>query len=418
MMGTGGQTDQIRQVVVTGMGACCHLGDDLEAMSGLLRKGDTLPFVPYDVAVEYGARCQIIGPYTGAVSDEALGITKKHSRFMGRASRLALKAARLALSHSQIDPKGIGIVVGAGTGDVDTHVEVLRKLDATKRMRRVGPAVIPRIMSSTVTANLVNILQSSGPSLTVSAACAGGAYNIIIASQMIQLGVIDGALVGGVEAADPHFFAGFDAMRAFNSQDNDNPQRASRPYAADRQGFIFGEGAGMLVLESRDAAERRGAKVLGIVDGYGMSSDGDGEMVAPNESGAVVAMEHALSNANCPADSVGYINTHGTSTPLGDVSEVRAIRRAFGSHRPVYSSTKGYTGHTITAAGAIEAIFTVQMLRGGWIAPSVNASPLDAQLEDYPPLQTPIDLDLKRAMSCSFGFGGTNAALILSREDA
>ncbi len=400
------------------MGACCHLGDDLAAMSRLLRHGHTLPFLPYDVAVEYDARCQIIGPYTGDLSDEALGITKKQSRFMGRASRVALKAARLALSHSQIDPKGIGIVVGSGTGDVDTHIDVLRKLDATKRMRRVGPAVIPKIMSSTVTANLVNVLQSTGPSLTVSAACAGGAYNIIIASQMIQLGVIDGALVGGVEAADPHFFAGFDAMRAFNAQDNDNPHRASRPYAADRQGFIFGEGAGMLVLESRDAAKRRGAQVLGIVDGYGMSSDGDGEMVAPNENGAVAAMEHALKNANCPADSIGYVNTHGTSTPLGDVSEIHAIRRAFGAHRPVYSSTKGYTGHTITAAGALEAIFTVQMLRGGWIAPSVNASPIDPKLEDYPPLQTPMDIVLNRAMSCSFGFGGTNAALILARDGA
>jgi 3-oxoacyl-[acyl-carrier-protein] synthase-1 len=418
MMGTGGQMDHVRQVVITGMGACCHLGDDLDAMSRLLRNGDTLPFVPYDVAVEYGARCQIIGPYTGNVSDEALDITKKQSRFMGRASRIALKAARLALADAKIDPKRIGIVVGSGTGDVDTHVDVLRKLDATKQMRRVGPAVIPKIMSSTVTANLVNVLKSTGPSLSASAACAGGAYNIIIASQMIQLGVIEAALVGGVEAVDPHFFAGFDAMRAFNSQDNENPVRASRPYAADRQGFIFGEGAGMLLLESRDAANRRGAQVLAIVDGYGMSSDGDGEMVAPNETGAVAAMAHALKNANCPADSIGYINTHGTSTPLGDVSEIRAIRRAFGSHRPFYSSTKGYTGHTITAAGAIEAIFTVQMLRGGWIAPSVNASPLDPNLEDYSPLQTPIDIDLHRAMSCSFGFGGTNAALILSRDRA
>jgi 3-oxoacyl-[acyl-carrier-protein] synthase-1 len=398
------------------MGACCNLGDDLEAMSGLLRRGENPAFSVYDTAVEIGARCQIIGKYDGNLSDEALGINKKLSRFMGRSSRMALKAARRALSSAAIEPRALGVMVGAGTGDVTTHVDVHRKLAQNRDTRRVGPVVIPKIMASTVAANLVNVLQTTGPSLSAAAACAGGAYNIIIAAQMIQLGVIEAALVGGVESADPHFFAGFDAMRAFNSGDNQHPERASRPYATDRAGFIFGEGAGVLVIESRRSAERRGAEILAVLEGYGMSSDGDGQMVAPGEGGALAAIERALQSANCSPDGIDYVNTHGTSTPLGDGSEVRAMRRAFGEHRPMYSSTKGYTGHTISAAGALEAIFTVQMLRGGWVAPSVNASPLDPEFEDYPPQRVPADHVLERAISNSFGFGGTNATLVFVRS--
>jgi 3-oxoacyl-[acyl-carrier-protein] synthase-1 len=271
------------------------------------------------------------------------------------------------------------------------------------------------MMASTVSANLATALRTTGPSFTASAACSGGAYNILLASELIEHGHVEAALAGGVEVMDDHFHAGFDAMRAFNGQDNEHPARASRPYARDRAGFIFGEGAGMVVLETEAAARARGAEVMGVVIGYGMSSDGTGDMVCPTGEGALMAMERALRHAAVPADAIDYVHTHGTSTVLGDVTEVRALRRLFGARPVPYSSTKGYIGHTISAAGAINAIFTLAMLRGGWMAPSLNAEPLDPELDDYPPVLRPTAAPLRLALSNSFGFGGTNVSLVLGR---
>ncbi len=408
--------DWSREVVVTGIGVACNLGDDFEEIAAHLRAGLPGKFGLWQEAVEHGAKCQLIGSYAGDLSDERLGIDKRASRFMGRATRLALLAARAALAGSGLASREAAVVVGSGTGDVDTHVEVRRKLDQHGDCRRVGTTVIPKIMSSTVSANLVNVLETRGPSLSASAACAGGAYNLLLAAQLLEHGFADTAIAGGVEVVDLHFFAGFDTMRAYNGGDNHAPERASRPYAADRAGFIFAEGAGILALETRRHAEARGAPILGSLRGYGMSSDGRGEMVAPDEDGAARALAKALEHAEVDASSIDYVNTHGTSTPLGDLSEVRAMRRVFGGRHVRYSSTKGYTGHTISGAGAIEAAFSLAMLRGGWVAPSVNASPLDPELADFPPVLSPTDAPLRLAASSSFGFGGTNAALILARE--
>ena len=258
------------------------------------------------------------------------------------------------------------------------------------------------------------MLGTTGPSFTTSAACAGGAYNLLLATMLIESGHCEAAIAGGCEQGDPHFHAGFDSMRAYNPEDNERPERASRPYAADRAGFIFAEGAGIVVLETRAAAEARGATVLGVIRGWGMSSDGEGDMVAPSPDGARRAMDAALTHAGLSPDAIDYVNTHGTSTPAGDVSEVRAIRAVLGDRHVPYSSTKGYTGHTVSAAGAIEAIFTLAMLRGGWLAPSINATPLDPELLDYPPILLPTSRPLRHALSNSFGFGGTNVALVLS----
>jgi 3-oxoacyl-[acyl-carrier-protein] synthase-1 len=269
-------------------------------------------------------------------------------------------------------------------------------------------------MASTVSANLVNVLRTTGPSFTASAACAGGAYDILLAAELIERGHCEAALAGGAEVMDLHFYSGFDSMRAYNGQDNDRPHLASRPYAADRAGFIFGEGAGIVVLETRAAAEARGATILATLRGCGMSSDGEGEMVSPSPKGALEAMRKALAHANVSADDVDYVNTHGTSTPVGDISEVRALRELFGTRKIPYSSTKGYTGHTVSAAGALEAIFTAHMLRHGWLAPSVNARPLDPELADYSPILDPTNARPTLALSNSFGFGGTNVTLVLS----
>ncbi|HSF16042.1 MAG TPA: beta-ketoacyl-[acyl-carrier-protein] synthase family protein [Vicinamibacteria bacterium] len=401
-----------REVVVTGAGVLCHFGDDLDTICADLRAGRNTPFRTYDEAVRHGARCHLIGIYPNQLDPAALGATKQQSRFMGRASLMALHAARNAVERARVDPKAFAVVVGSGAGDVASHQQISETLDSSG-MRRVSATIIPKLMASTVSANLVNVLRTTGPSFTASAACAGGAYNIILAAILIEKGIVDGAIAGGVEVADPHFFAGFDSMRAYNGTDNDHPERASRPYARDRAGFIFSEGAGIVVLEALDVAQKRGADVLGVLRGYGMSSDGVGEMVAPSSEGAEAAMRRAIEDARITAEDIDYVNTHGTSTPLGDISEVRAMRRVFSERNVLYSSTKGYTGHPVSAAGAIEAIFTLEMLRGGWIAPAVNARPLDPEIEDYPPVLESTDASVRRALSNSFGFGGTNACLIL-----
>ncbi|MFL5309204.1 MAG: beta-ketoacyl-[acyl-carrier-protein] synthase family protein [Myxococcales bacterium] len=401
--------DPARTVVVTGAGVLCHLGDDLARIEGALREGRGLPFVRHPPAVEAGSRCQLLGSYRGELAAD-----KRLARFMGRAALMGYRAALDALAQSGLERRDIAVVAGSGTGDVMTHIDVERHLARGGRPR-VSATVIPRMMASTVAANLATALRTTGPSFSATAACSGGAYNILLAAELIEHGHVDAALAGGVEVADAHFHAGFDAMRAFNGEDNEHPERASRPYARDRAGFIFGEGAGMVVLETKAAAEARGAPVLGIVAGYGMSSDGTGDMVCPTADGALSAMERALRHAGIGADAIDYVHTHGTSTVLGDVSEVRALRRLFGARRVPYSSTKGYIGHTISAAGAINAIFTLSMLRGGWIAPSINAEPLDPELIDYPPVVRPTARPTRLALSNSFGFGGTNVSMVLAR---
>ena len=407
--------DPAREVVITGLGVACNLGDDLGEIESALRQGRGGPFVPYAPAIENGCRCRIIGLYPGDLGNDRLGVKKAHGRFLGRASRLALVAARNALAQSGASTRGMAVVAGSGTGDVDTHVEISDKLGATHDATRVLPTVIPRIMASTVSANLVNVLGTSGPSFSAAAACAGGAYNVLLAAELLEHGHFDAALAGASEVADLHFYAGFDSMRAYNGDDNDRPERASRPYAADRAGFIFAEGAGMVVLETRAAAEARGAEILAVLRGYGMSSNGDGEMVAPSREGSREAMRRALVHAGVRPEQIDYVNTHGTSTPAGDVVEIDAMRGLF-DNRPVpYSSTKGITGHTVSAAGAVEAAFTAMMVRGGFIAPSTNAEPLDPALREWPPVLAPTDRTIEIAMSNSFGFGGTNVSLILGK---
>ena len=405
-----------REVVFTGCGSCCHMGDDWTFIEASLREGRVTPFPKWDVAIEYGAQCELIGTYPNDLIPDALGITKHQARFMGRAALLALRATRLALAQSGLDPRLAAVAMGSGTGDVATHRDVYEKLERSKKAKRVGPTVIPRLMASTVSANVATVLETTGPSFAVTAACAGGAYNILLAAGLIERGMVDSAVAGGVEVADIHFHAGFDAMRAYTHTDNDHPGRASRPFAADRAGFVFAEGAGVVVLESRESAEARGAEILGVLRGYGMSSDGGASMVAPAFRGAELAMRAALTDAGVDAGSIEYVNMHATSTPLGDLSEVRAVQSVFGGRHVPYSSTKAYTGHTVSAAGALEAIFTLAMMRGGWIAPAANAEPLDPELEDYPPVLRPTSKPIGLAISNSFGFGGTNVTLVLGRS--
>ncbi len=406
-----------RDAVVTGIGVLSQVGTGIEVHREFLQNGKPCPCSPYEPGIRARTGNRLFGRYPDALEPDDLGIGRSEARFMGRLSRLAVRAARLALDQSGVPTREMAIVVGSGKGgETETHREVAQLSRAEGRVR-VSPVTVPRIMASTVSANLATLFRTRGPSVSATAACAGGAYNLLIAASWIREGIVEQALAGGVESADVHFHLGFDSMRAYTRVDNHRPEQASRPYAADRAGFIFGEGAGVMTLESRAAAERRGAPILGVIQGYGMSSDGSGRMVAPDDEGAELAMRRALDHAGIPPDSIGYINTHGTSTPLGDVSEVRAIRRIFPDRVVPYSSTKGYTAHTVGAAGALEAAFTVMMLREEWLAPSVNAEPLDAALRDYPPVVRPQRTDADWALSNSFGFGGTNVSLVLGKGD-
>ena len=304
--------DRAREVVVTGTGVACHMGDDWPAIEADLREGRATPFARWPAAVEHGMQCELVGLYPGDLAPEGLGIEKAQARFMGRAALLALRAARLALEQSGIPPHDLAVVVGSGTGDVETHREVAARLGRMEGSRKVSPTVIPRLMASTVPANLATVLGANGPSFTAAAACAGGAYNLLLAAQLVESGHVDAALAGGVDVADIHFHAGFDAMRAYTTRDNDRPERASRPYAADRAGFVFSEGAGVLVLETRAGAEARGAPVLGTLRGFGMSSDGSGNMVAPCSRGPNSPCAELSITRGCPPG----MSTTSTPTPL------------------------------------------------------------------------------------------------------
>lgn len=401
-------------IVVTGTGVVTRLGIEPSDLIDALRSGESPPYTVWDVATEHGCGCDVVGELKDEITNDMIEVDRKAARFIGRSARLGLYAARTAMRQAGVGADDLAVIVGSGTGDVQTHRD-LEGILSQGTTRGIGPTVIPRLMASTVSANLVNVLRATGPSMSASAACAGGAWNLLIAAQCVRDGFATAALAGGVEVMDLHFHAGFDAMRAYNRSARDDMSRASRPYAADRAGFIFGEGAGIVVLERRDRAEARNQPILGTVLGWGMSSDGQGEMVAPFEGGAARSMRSALRHSGLDAADIEYVNTHGTSTPVGDVTEVRALRDVFGEHRPAYGSTKGYTGHTISAAGAIEAIATLAMIREGFLAPSVNADPIDPALEDWPPVTEVVHRPLSVALSNSFGFGGTNVTLALGR---
>lgn len=404
------QTDN--DLVITGMGIVCNLGHELTAIADHIRERGPGVFSAYTEAAGLDLGCTVCGMAPESPSDEALGIERRESRFMGRASRLALWAARQAMAQSGVGVDELAVVVGSGTGDVEAHIDLGEKILRTGSARRAPATLIPRIMSSTVSANLCNALRSNGPSVSATAACAGGAWNLALAGMLVQSGHANAALAGGVEVRDLHFHAGFDRIQAYNRHENEDPRRASRPYAADRDGFIFGEGAGVVVIERRGDAVARGATVLGQLLGWGMSSDGQGEMVAPCSEGAARSMTSALKHARLKPDQIDYVNTHATSTPSGDLSEVEAMRQVFGRHLP-YSSIKGYTGHSVSGAGALEAIVTWHALREGWLPPCGNIEVLDPALVDYPPVLQATDTDARIALSNSFGFGGTNVTLAL-----
>lgn len=405
-----------REVVITGTGMLTHLGGRDRTLHAIW-EGRSRSFDRYAPAVELRCRCTHAGLIPDErLTDEVLGITRKQSRFMGRASRMALVAVREALAEAGLTgDRELAVLVGSGTGDTDTHIEQSERIRTHGHAKRLRPTTVPRLMASTVSANLVQTLQTRGPSASVAAACAGGAWNVLVAAALVRDGLATRAVAGGCEAIDLHFHGGFDAMRAYCADVDGPPDRASRPYAADRAGFIFGEGAGAMVLERRDQAEARGAPILGVLRGWGVSSDGHGEMVKPSRDGAARAMRAALAHAGVAPSEVSYINTHATSTPAGDIEEAHAVWTVFGDGA-AYSSTKGFTGHMVSGAGAVEAVITLGSLRRGVLPACLNAEPLDEALRDRPPVLRSRPTTGRIGMSNSFGFGGTNACLVLEAQ--
>ena len=402
----------MRRVVITGIGIVSCLGNDKQSVSASLRA--CRPGIRFNPSyAEMGLRSQISGSVD--LNLEEL-IDRKVFRFMGNAAAYAYLAMQQAITDSgltleEISNPRIGLVAGSGGASTINQLEsfdILRE----KGVKRVGPYRVPRTMSSTVSACLATPFKIKGVNYSISSACATSAHCIGHAMEQIQMGKQDIVFAGGGE--EEHWSQSFlfDAMGALSTQYNETPEKASRAYDANRDGFVIAGGGGMVVVEELEHALKRGAKIYAEIIGYGATSDGY-DMVAPSGEGAVRCMQQALATVTTPID---YLNTHGTSTPVGDAAEAKAVREVFGDHYPMISSTKSLSGHSLGAAGVHEAIYCMLMMEGNFVAGSANIETLDPELEDLPILrETRENVPLDTIMSNSFGFGGTNATLVLKR---
>jgi 3-oxoacyl-[acyl-carrier-protein] synthase-1 len=412
----------MKRVVVTGLGIVSSIGNDVAEVTQSLREGRSgIEFVPQ--YRELGFRSQVAG--TLKLNVEEL-IDRRLMRFMGNGSAYAYLAMKQAIADAGLGEKEVshdrtGVIAGSG-GPTTGAIVQAALTTKEKGPKRVGPFQVPRAMSSTVSANLATAYKIKGPSYSISSACSTSAHCIGNAVENIQLGKADRMFAGGGEELDWTLSVLFDAMGAMSSKFNDSPQRASRAYDRDRDGFVISGGGGIVVLEELEVARARGAKIYAEVVGYGATSDG-ADMVAPSGEGALRCMKLAVdgfpgaARRNAPID---YINTHGTSTPVGDITELDAIRKAFAEgKRPTVSSTKSLTGHSQGATGAHEAIYSLLMLQHDFVAASANIENLDPGAADYPIALERVDkAGLSTVMSNSFGFGGTNACLVFSRHDS
>ena len=401
----------MRRVVVTGMGVVSCLGNQPVTVSSALRESRSgIRAVPD--YVELGLRSHVAGvPEIDLVAE----IDRKLKRFMGDAAAYAYVSMRDAianagLSAEQVSNPRTGVIAGSGGGSPQWQIET-GDLLRNKGVRKIGPYMVPRTMCSTVSATLATTFGILGLSYSISAACATSAHCIGAAADLIRHGAQDVMFAGGGEEEHWGMTSQFDAMGALSSHHNDTPVSASRPYDTSRDGFVIASGGGMLVLEEYEHARARGARIHAELVGYGVTSDG-AEMVAPSGEGAVRCMKMALANVKAPID---YLNTHGTATPLGDIVELNAVREAFGDAVPPLSSTKALTGHSLGAASMHEAIYSLLMLNGGFMAGSAHISDLDPAAASFPIVRESREAKLATVMSNSFGFGGTNGTLVFAR---
>ena len=402
----------MRRVVITGLGIISSIGNNKREVSNSLREARSGITYCQEYA-DLGFRCHVHGDIK---LNPAELIDRKLMRFMGNAAAFNYLAMREAiedadLKEDQVSNNRTGLIVGSGGASTENTVlaaDILR----SKGVRKIGPFMVPRTMGSTTSACLGTAFKIKGVSYSISSACSTSAHCIGNAYELIQMGKQDIVFAGGGEEIHWTQTVLFDAMNALSSKYNDTPEKASRAYDANRDGFVISGGGGLLVLEELEHAQKRGAKIYAELVGYGATCDGY-DMVVPSGEGAVRCMQQAMSTIEGPVD---YINAHGTSTPVGDTRELGAIRELFGNDIPKISSTKSLTGHALGGAGVNEAIYSLLMMEGNFITESVNIEELDPEAEGIPIVREHIDnVQLNTIMSNSFGFGGTNACLVFQK---
>jgi 3-oxoacyl-[acyl-carrier-protein] synthase-1 len=406
----------MRRVVVTGLGIISSIGNNVEEVLASLKAG-TSGIVASPEMAEHGFRSQIAGTLKLDVAEH---VDKRTLRFMGPAAAyahiaMAQAIADAGLTEAEIVNERTGLVAGSGGPSTSAMLAAHQTVAKTGATKRIGPFAVPKCMSSTVSANLSTAYKIKGINYSITSACSTSLHCIGNAAEQIMMGKQDVMFAGGGEELDWTLSCLFDAMGAMSSKYNDTPEQASRAFDADRDGFVISGGGGIVVLEDLEHALARGAKIYAEVTGYAATSDGH-DMVAPSGEGGERAMRLALSTLP-QGRKVGYINAHGTSTPVGDVGEIEAVRRVFSQgNTPPVSSTKSMTGHAQGAAGALEAIFSTLMLDNDFIARSINVKNLDPALDASEiALETKQNAGLDSVMTNSFGFGGTNGSMILSK---
>lgn len=406
----------MKRVVVTGLGIISSIGNNKKAVTDALRNGKS--GIQYNAEyAKYGLRSHVYGPIQ--VDTDKL-IDKKLKRFMGDAAVFAYLAMKEAvedagLSAEQISSPSVGLITGSGAGSNENMVNAANIL-RTKGARKIGPTLVPRVMASTTSACLSVAYKIKGVSYSISSACATSAHCIGNAYQLLQTGKQNIIFAGGGDEVHWTNTCIFDSTGALSSSHNNNPTHASCPYDVTRDGFVISGGGGILVLEELNHALQRNAHIYAEVVGYGATSDGY-DMVKPSGEGAIRCMQQALSTIDSNSN-VDYINAHATSTLLGDIIELSAIKTVFGNKISAISSTKSLTGHALGAAGVNEAIYSLLMMENKFLSASANISELDKEAADMPIVtQRQDNVDLKIAMSNSFGFGGTNASLVFQKID-
>ena len=398
-------------IVITGLGIKSCIGNDYETVKKSLQEGKSgISF--NETYSEMGFRSCVSGSIDINLSDH---IDRKLLRFMGESSGYSYLAAKDALQMSGLDESDlssprIGIVAGSGGSSTRIMIEN-GDIARNRGPKRIGPYGVTRSMSSSISAILSTAFKLKGINYSISSACATSAHCIGHAAELIKSGQQDVVIAGGAD--DEHWSSSclFDAMGALSSNFNDVPENASRPYDSNRDGFVIAGGAGMIILESENHAKKRNANIIGKLSGYFANSDGY-DMVAPSGEGAIRCMQGAMENAGV---SIDYINAHGTSTPVGDIAELNAIKELFGSECPMLSSTKSMTGHSLGATGVHEAIYSMIMLNEDFVAPSINIESICDEAKDLNIVTETKKIKLENILSNSFGFGGTNASLILSK---
>ena len=403
----------MRRVVVTGLGIVSSIGNDAAEVTQSLREARSGISFSQEFA-DHGFKCQVWGAPT---LDPTPLVDRRAMRFLhkgGAWNHVAMQQAiaQAGLEESEISNERTGIIMGSGGPSTKVIVEAAHIVEKNNSPKRIGPFAVPKAMSSTASATLATWFKIHGVNYSISSACSTSAHCIGNAYELIQWGKQDRIFAGGHEDLDWTMSDLFDAMGAMSSNFNDRPSVASRAYDVNRDGFVIAGGAGVLVLEALDVAKARGANILAEIVGYGATSDGY-DMVAPSGEGAVRCMKQALSTVG---EKVDYINTHGTSTPVGDSKEMGAIREVFGQDTPHISSTKSLTGHSLGGAGVQEAIYSLLMMQGGFIGESAHIEELDPEFDGLNIVRKRIDnAKIDVALSNSFGFGGTNATLVLQR---